>query len=100
VLQISPTEDALAKMNMIFQTIDLSCKTMAPIFVGLLIQMAGLTTTAITLAVWNIVSALIEYILMLMIFKEYPNLLKSKTREEGDTAECLRDKICATWRGF
>jgi len=83
VLQISPTEDALAKMNMIFQTIDLGCKTMAPIFVGLMIQMAGLTTTSITLAVWNIVSALLEYNLMLTIFKEYPNLLKTKTRKDG-----------------
>jgi len=100
VLQISPTEDALAKMNMIFQTIDLGCKTMAPIFVGLMIELTGLTITAITLAVWNIVSAIIEYILMSLIFKEYPNLLKSKTRNEGDTANSLCDKIRASWRAW
>jgi len=100
VLQISPNQDALAKMNMIFQTIDLGCKTMAPVFVGLMIQLTGLTITAITLAIWNLVSAIIEYILMSLIFKEYPNLLKSKTRKEGDKADSLCEKIRATCRGW
>lgn len=101
VVQISSTEDDLAWMNTILQTIDLGCKTVAPIFVGLLIQLAGISTTAIVLAVWNVVSAVLEYILMCMIFKEYPTLLKRKKGSKGsDSAEGLVSKVCDSFLGW
>jgi len=66
-----------------------------------MIQLTGLTTTAITLAVWNIVSALLEYILMLSIFNEYPQLLKSrKVTADRNEADSLVTKIRGMWLGW
>lgn len=86
VISQSKHEDEGARINLIFQSIDLGCKTVAPIFVGLMIELTSLKTTAIVLAVWSIVSVMIEWKLMDMIFKEYPKLLTSKRRpsNEGD----------------
>jgi len=98
VVQISSSKEDLARMNMIFQTIDLGCKTMAPIFVGLLIEFAGVATTATVLSVWNVCSAIVEYILMSMIFREYPMLLKSK-KVSGERTNILT-KLRSTWHGW
>jgi len=98
VVEISTSKQDLARTNMIFQTIDLGCKTMAPIFVGLLIEFAGLAATATVLSVWNVCSAIVEYILMSMIFKEYPTLRKLK-KVSGERANILT-KIQSTWHGW
>lgn len=101
VVQVSASEDDLARMNTIFQTIDLCCKTMAPVFVGLLLQLTGLSTTAVVLAVWNVVSAIVEYILMSMIFKHHPNLLKPKKEyDEKERATSLVASVSNAFEGW
>lgn len=101
VVQISSTEDDLARMNMIFQTIDLASKTLAPVFVGLLLELTGICITAIVLVVWNVTSGVLEYILMSMIFKEYPTLLKEKKElNESEKASSLLSKISGAFQGW
>merc|ERR1719419_964227 len=89
-------------MNVVFQSIDLGCKTMAPIFVGLLMNYAGPGITAIVLALWNIVSAVLEYILLSAIFKEYPALLRPKKMviREDVSHGGLLGKIRSSWHGW
>jgi len=83
LVQICQTKDNLTWANTIFQTIDLGCKTMAPIFVGLLMLSAGYSTTAIVLAIWHVVSAVLEWTLISMIYDDYPALLKSKKKSDN-----------------
>ena len=97
VVQISTSKEDLARTNTIFQTIDLGCKTMAPIFVGLLIEFTGLAITATVLSAWNVCSAIVEYILMSMIFKEYPTLLKSK--KVSSEKSNMVTKLRSSWLG-
>merc|ERR1719204_1134756 len=72
---------------------------MAPVFVGLLIEFGGLAITATVLSIWNVCSAIVEYILMSMIFKEYPTLLKSKkvSSEKSNILTKLRSS-CLGWK--
>jgi len=101
VVQISSTKDELVRLNTIFQTIDLACKTMAPIFVGLVIDLTSITTTAIAIAGWNIISAFLEYILILMIFKDYPTLLKPKRDpKESRRTSGLLAKVRDSFQGW
>jgi len=79
VVAIARTEDELARMNVIFQSIDLGCETVATVFVGMLIDLVGLASTAVILTCWNMISACCEYYLLSLVYKEYPFLAGPKT---------------------
>jgi len=79
VVAIARTDDELARMNVVFQSIDLGCETVVTVFVGLLINFAGIASTAVILTCWNMVSACCEYYLLSLVYKEYPFLSGPKT---------------------
>jgi len=94
VVAIARTEDELAKMNVVFQSIDLACDTMVTIFVGMMIDTTGLATTAVVLGTWNIISAFLEYNLLQIVYKKNPILTverKAAAGSRGNTDESLLD---------
>jgi len=72
VLAFSQYKDEMTQKSFMFQAVDLSCKIIAPIYIGLMIELTSCSTTAIVLAIWSIVSAVIENWLMTSIFRYYP----------------------------
>jgi len=79
VVAIARNEDELARMNVIFQSIDLGCETVVTVFVGMLIDLIGLAPTAVVLTCWNMISACCEYYLLSLVYREYPFLAGPKT---------------------
>ena len=75
-------ENKLATMNSVFRTIDLTALVISPTFAGLIIDFASSEAAAATIGVWNLVSVVIEYYLLLLIYKQYPELAKDKKINE------------------
>jgi len=100
IVVIAGHDDALlAKTNSVFQSIDLSCKTLAPIAAGVLLSWAGYYTTAIVLAAWNVISALIELTLLTMIYTEFRGL-RWKPKPEGGKKKRRFGGSCGAWSLF
>lgn len=110
VVAIARTQAELAKMNVVFQSIDLACDTLVTVFVGMMIHATGLSTTAVVLAIWNFVSAVLEYILLTMVYKQYPLLMtteRSGTTGGGSEREWWIDGLlrkvrsaCIGWKQY
>ncbi|GAN07427.1 solute carrier family 40 iron-regulated transporter [Mucor ambiguus] len=60
-------------MLTVMKRIDLFCKTMAPVMMGSLMAF-GPSVGAIIIAVWNIISVIIEYQLVFQTYKAFPRL--------------------------
>jgi len=83
VVAIARTPEELAKMNVVFQSIDLACDTLVTVFVGMMIDTTGLATTAVVLAFWNMASAVLEYSLLQIVYKKNPMLTVTKRAAAG-----------------
>lgn len=66
--------EVLTKLNSIIRRIDLICKLFAPVATGFLISFVSLKASAVTLAVWNILSVCVEYWLLLSVYNKIPAL--------------------------
>ncbi|EPS66056.1 hypothetical protein M569_08721, partial [Genlisea aurea] len=64
----------LAKMNSILRRIDLSCKLLAPVVTGFIISFVSLVASAVTLALWNILSVILQYWLLMSVYNGIPVL--------------------------
>ncbi|KAI3474256.1 hypothetical protein Pfo_029044 [Paulownia fortunei] len=64
----------LTKMNSIIRRIDLSCKLFAPVVTGFIISFVSLTASAMTLALWNILSVRLQYWLLMSVHNGIPGL--------------------------
>lgn len=100
VVQICQKKDNLAVTNTIFQILDLSCKTMTVLFVGLLIHIFGYSATALVLAIYYAVAAVIQWITVSMIYKDFSTLLKSKNVTADDRADGWLTKLRGSWIGW
>jgi len=70
--------DRLAKLNAIIRTIDLVCLTVTPALAGLLFQFTSYVFVAIFIGAWNIVSVLIEFLLLTSLYREFSDLSSAK----------------------
>ena len=71
-------ENRLATMNAVFRTINLTTLVIAPAFAGIIFDFASNAAAAATIGVWNIVSVVVEYHLLLSIYKSFPDLAEKK----------------------
>ena len=80
--------DQLAKMNSVFRTIDLLCLLISPSLAGLIFDYLSNAWAAIFIAIWNILSVIVEYFLLLKIYQEYPGLrIKNGLDEFSSTGD-------------
>ncbi|XP_060174474.1 solute carrier family 40 member 2 [Lycium barbarum] len=70
----------LTKMNSIIRRIDLICKLFAPVISGFIISFISLTASAMTLALWNIISVCLEYWFFTSVYNGIPALSQSSLR--------------------
>ena len=70
------------------QRIDLICKLCAPAIVGVFLQHTGPFITTLIIAGWNIVSFILEVVLITTVYKAVPTLANKKLR--------IKDKIVHT----
>jgi len=79
--------DLLAKMNSILRTIELITYMVAPAVAGQLFTFLGFGFTGIFIALWNIVSVMLEYLLLHLIYNKYPALANKKLSESEQEVE-------------
>merc|ERR1712110_106667 len=84
--------DRLAKMNSILRTIELTTYMLAPAAAGQLFTYLGFVLTGVFIAVWNVVSVCVEYLLLTLIYKKYPKLAAFKTNDDSEDSEDSDDK--------
>ncbi|XP_042052633.1 solute carrier family 40 member 2-like isoform X1 [Salvia splendens] len=74
VISEGQSPGVLTKMNSVIRRIDLICKLFAPVITGFVISFVSLTASALALAIWNIVSVFLIYILLMSVYKGIPRL--------------------------
>ena len=62
--------------------IDLSCKLLAPMFSGIILQHAGTFNTTITIALWNVVGFFFELGLLYLVYRSIRPLATKKLRKQ------------------
>ncbi|XP_019434548.1 PREDICTED: solute carrier family 40 member 1-like [Lupinus angustifolius] len=82
--------ESLTRMNSVTRRIDLSCKLLAPVITGFIISFVSLKASAITLALWNIISVWVEYWLFTSVYSGIPALGQSNQRR---MAKLLRTNL-------
>ncbi|PIN19700.1 Iron transporter [Handroanthus impetiginosus] len=70
----------LTKMNSTIRRIDLTCKLFAPVVSGFIISFISLTASAVTLALWNVVSVCLQYWLLMSVYNGIPALAEINRR--------------------
>lgn len=68
------------KMNSILRRIDLTCKLFAPAVTGFIISFVSLTASAMTLALWNILSVCLQYWLLMSVYNGIPALKENSQK--------------------
>ncbi|KAL2633833.1 hypothetical protein R1flu_005312 [Riccia fluitans] len=72
----------LTQLNSVMRRIDLSCKLLAPVFVGFLMSGLSPLVCALTIAVWNLLSVGVEYKLLLSVYWSIPALQQTPPSAE------------------
>ncbi|XP_022949805.1 solute carrier family 40 member 1-like isoform X1 [Cucurbita moschata] len=72
--------EMLTNINSTMRRIDLVCKLFSPVISGFIISFVSLKASAVTLAVWNIVSVWFEYWLFTSVYDGIPALEESSHR--------------------
>uniref|UniRef100_A0A5B6YZR1 Solute carrier family 40 member n=1 Tax=Davidia involucrata TaxID=16924 RepID=A0A5B6YZR1_DAVIN len=70
----------LTKMNSVIRRIDLICKLFAPVATGFIISFVSLKASAMTLALWNIISVCFQYWLLMSVYNGIPALSESSQK--------------------
>lgn len=65
-------------MNAVFRTIDLTALVLSPSFAGLIFDFASAEVTAAVIGIWNLVSVVVEYTMLILIYKKFPELAHDK----------------------
>lgn len=81
--------EVLTNINSMMRRIDLVCKLLSPVISGFIISFISLKASAMTLAVWNIISVWLEYWLFTSVYDGIPALEESSQRRVSRLA--LRD---------
>ena len=69
-------------MNAVFRTIDLTALVISPAIAGIIFDFINDEAAAALIGVWNVVSVFVEYYLLVLIYKEFPDLARAKLVEE------------------
>ncbi|XP_015795843.1 solute carrier family 40 member 1-like [Tetranychus urticae] len=77
IIVISKNGGNLSELNATLRRIDLIMKTIAPLIVGFIMEWSSLAS-ALFLMFFNVVSGLLEYLIMVKIYKLVPELAKDK----------------------
>lgn len=72
--------EVLTNINSTMRRIDLVCKLFSPVISGFIISFISLKASAVTLAVWNIMSVWLEYWLFTSVYDGIPALEESSQR--------------------
>lgn len=72
--------EVLTNINSTMRRIDLVCKLLSPVISGFIISFISLKASAMTLAVWNIISVWLEYWLFTSVYDGIPALEESSQR--------------------
>ena len=67
-------ENKLATMNAIFRTIDLTALVLSSTFAGLIFDFTSHEVTAAVIGSWNLVSVVVEYWLLIVVFRKFKEL--------------------------
>ncbi|PIN19711.1 hypothetical protein CDL12_07615 [Handroanthus impetiginosus] len=70
----------LTKMNSTIRRIDLTCKLFAPVVSGFIISFISLTASAVTMALWNVLSVCLQYCLLISVYNGIPALTEINQR--------------------
>lgn len=73
--------EVLTKMNSVIRRIDLFCKLCGPVLTGFIISFVSLKASALTLALWNVISVWVEYWLFISVYNGIPALGESSQRK-------------------
>ena len=76
-------DERLASMNAVFRTIDLTALVLSPSFAGLFFDFTSSAVTAAILGCWNLVSVIIEYVMLKIIYNKFPELSNEKRIDES-----------------
>lgn len=74
----------LTRMNSVIRRIDLTCKLAAPVLSGLIISFISLKASAISIALWNILSVFLQYWLLRSVYNGIPALKEGKQRQKDE----------------
>ncbi|XP_011095089.1 solute carrier family 40 member 2 isoform X2 [Sesamum indicum] len=88
--------EVLTKMNSMIRRIDLSCKLFAPVVTGFIISFVSLTASAVTLALWNILSVCLQYWLLMSVYNGIPSLREVSRRRESRSSVRKIDESTST----
>ena len=89
----------LSQVNTNVRTIDLLCNLAAPLLAGQLLFFTSHLVTAITVCVWNIASAMAEFLLLQHIYRSHPALKMEKTSQTHNKSSTLKATLSA-WPAF
>ena len=71
-------ESRLATMNAIFRTIDLTALVLSSTFAGIIFDFTSHAATAGVIGVWNLVSVVLEYWLLVVVFQKFRELANDR----------------------
>ena len=72
--------DFLAQLNAITKRIDLLTKILAPMACGNIMTLTSLNIGALFICAWNVMSLVLEYYLLRLVYKRTPELAKNKKK--------------------
>ena len=79
IIVVARNDDGkLAKMNAVFRTIDLTSLVLSSAFAGIVFDFTTHEMTAAVLGCWNLVSVVLEYWLLILVFKKFEELNNEK----------------------
>ncbi|EFJ20592.1 hypothetical protein SELMODRAFT_108593 [Selaginella moellendorffii] len=81
--------DLLVEMNTTMRRIDLACKLLAPVFVGILMSSVSLLACIVLIAAWNLLSLGVEYWLLVSAISAIPELIESVSAVNQEDTENL-----------
>lgn len=90
------SETKLAMMNSVFRTIDLSCQTVTPVLAGMLFTFTNYQITAVFVLAWNLISVIFEYVLLHLIYKQFPGL-SVKSTSASHPLEATETSLSKNW---
>ncbi|KAG8377090.1 hypothetical protein BUALT_Bualt09G0132200 [Buddleja alternifolia] len=86
----------LTRMNSVIRRIDLICKLCAPVISGFIISFVSLTASAVTLALWNLLSVCLQYWLLMSVYNGIPALQEISQRRISRSSVRETDEITST----
>ncbi|KAK9072985.1 hypothetical protein SSX86_007307 [Deinandra increscens subsp. villosa] len=80
VISEGSSSNLLTKLNSTIRRIDLTSTLFAPVVTGFIISFVSMTASAISLVIWNILSAFLQYWLLNSVYKGIPALSESNRK--------------------